>query len=242
MLIDFHSHILPGIDDGSRSIEESIAILDTMAQDGVKLVVATPHFYCHDISAEKFLIRRDMAFEELRPYLKPEHPKILLGAEVLYSSRLASEPLLEKLCIQGTNYLLLEMPYVRLTNNLIDGVEELTDLNRVSIIIAHIERYLHFTAYSDLEDLMSLDVVGQLNSKSFSERRSRKNCIKLIKQGYAHILGTDFHRIDRGDLPLSYGYDIISSKISPDEADLMVACSEMIIKNADIDKIILMRE
>lgn len=46
MKTDFHSHILPGIDDGSRSVEESVAILDMMAADGVTVVAATPHFYC----------------------------------------------------------------------------------------------------------------------------------------------------------------------------------------------------
>lgn len=242
MLIDFHSHILPGIDDGSRNIEESLSILDIMAEDGVELVIATPHFYCHDISSEKFLERRNRAYEELKPHLKPEHPKILLGAEVLYSSKLVKDPLLEKLCIQGTDYLLLEMPYVRLTDSLIDVVEELVDSSRVNVLVAHIERYLHFTSYSDLEKLMSLDVLGQLNSKSFSDRRSRKNCLKLIKDGFAHVLGTDYHRIDRGDLPLTYGYDMISKKLSGEIVDNMEKFSSMIINNSDIDDIILMSE
>ena len=50
MLIDFHSHFLPQIDDGSRSIEESVKILDIMAKGGIDSIVATPHFYCTEQS------------------------------------------------------------------------------------------------------------------------------------------------------------------------------------------------
>ena len=64
MKIDFHSHILPGIDDGSRSVEESVELLDMMAADGVDIVCATPHFYMHEISIEKFIKRRNEAWKE----------------------------------------------------------------------------------------------------------------------------------------------------------------------------------
>lgn len=239
MFIDFHSHILPEIDDGSRAIEESLQILDEMAEDKVDIVVATPHFYPHKTSVEKFLENRNQAYEKLKPYIKPNHPQILLGAEVLYSSNLLENKLLNELCIQGTDYLLLEMPYVKLTNSIIDGVEELADSEKVKLIIAHIERYLSFTDYKDLEKLMSLEVLGQLNSKSFSDRKRKKQCLKLLKQNYAHILGTDYHRIDRGDLPLSYGCEVIAKKISEDKLDRLLLNGENILKNMPLEDIIV---
>ena len=67
MKIDFHSHILPKIDDGSRSVEESVKLLDLMAQDGVSVVAATPHFYCSKTSIHRFLDRRAEAYEKLKP-------------------------------------------------------------------------------------------------------------------------------------------------------------------------------
>lgn len=236
MFIDFHSHILPGVDDGSRSVEESVAILDRMAEDSVDIVVATPHYYCHDMSAKRFLEKRREGFEKLKPHLKPEHPRILLGAEVLYSSTLADNKYLDEMCIEGTDFLLLEMPYDKLTDKIIDGVDELSD-SKYKLLIAHIERYLSFTSYKDLEKLMSLDVLGQLNSKSFENRKKRKYCLKLIKENYAHVLGTDFHRIDRGDLPLSYGYDVIAKKLSDEACDRFLHNSEMLVKNSEISDI-----
>ncbi|MBR1723547.1 MAG: histidinol-phosphatase, partial [Ruminococcus sp.] len=115
MKIDFHSHILPGIDDGSKNIEESVALLDIMAADGVDIVVATPHFYCTHRSIHSFLERRNNAYKKLKPYLKPEHPRILLGGEVLYDDILIGKDDLSRLTIQGTNFMLLEMPYTKLT-------------------------------------------------------------------------------------------------------------------------------
>ncbi|MBE6837499.1 MAG: histidinol-phosphatase [Ruminococcus sp.] len=238
MFIDFHSHILPGIDDGSRTIDESIEILDKMADDQVDIVIATPHFYPHEISAEKFLKKRDEAYERLKPYLKPRHPEILLGAEVLFSSSLIDNKYLSDLCIQGTEYLLLEMPYVRLTRSILDGVEELIDSSDLKFMIAHVERYLSFTDFEDIEKLMSFDVIGQLNAKSFEDRKKRKNCLKLLKKNFAHVIGTDFHRINRGDRPLSYGYDMVAKKMSDEAVDMLLNNAFKVIKNRDIDEII----
>lgn len=238
MFIDFHSHVLPGIDDGSRTIDESIAILDKMADDQVDIVVATPHFYPHEISAEKFLKNRNDAYEKLKPHLKSRHPQILLGAEVLFSSSLSDNKYLSDLCIQGTEYLLLEMPYVRLTKSIIEGVEELADSSDIKIVIAHVERYLSFTSFDDVEKLMSLDVIGQLNSKSFDDRKKRKYSIKLIKQNMAHVIGTDYHRIDRGDMPLSFGYDVVAKKMGDEAVDRLLDNGYKLIKNKDIDEII----
>lgn len=64
-MIDFHSHILPGIDDGSASVEESLKLLEMLAEQGVKTVVATPHFYPDRTSVSDFLRRRDAAYQRL---------------------------------------------------------------------------------------------------------------------------------------------------------------------------------
>ena len=62
MKIDFHTHILPAVDDGSSCLEESVELLKMQKQRGVSTVVATPHFYPHRDKPEKFLERRNKAF------------------------------------------------------------------------------------------------------------------------------------------------------------------------------------
>lgn len=212
MLIDFHSHFLPEIDDGSRSIDESVQILDVMAKSGVDLIVATPHFYCTEQSSDKFIERRDRAYKRLEPHLKDEHPEIRFGAEVLYDHSLVNYEKLPDLCINETSWLLLEMPYCDLSDKIIDGVAAITDRGDVKVYVAHIERYLNFTPMKKLEKLMQLDLIGQINAKSLTTFKTRRQCMKLINNGYVHLLGSDYHRIGRGDITVDKGYEIIGKK------------------------------
>lgn len=212
MRIDFHSHILPGIDDGSRDIEESIALLDIMASDGVDIVCATPHFYCSNTSIHRFLERRNNAYEKLKPHLKPEHPKILLGAEVLYNQALIGKDTIERLTLEGTGFMLLEMPYTKLDKKIVEGVETIIEELDVKVLVAHIERYLNFTSYQSLCDIMDLDVLGQINAESLMHLKTRQRCFKLIKDGYVQVMGTDTHRKERGDAKYGEGVDVLQKK------------------------------
>ncbi len=238
MTIDFHSHILPCLDDGSSSVEESLHLLDIMAQNGTDVVVCTPHFYCHEISISSFLSARQNSYEQLKPYLKPEHPKILLGSEVLYSSKLNQLDDLKKLCIQGTNYLLLEMPYLRLSGQMIDAVSDLVDCGKVKVLIAHIERYLNFTDYSDLEELMSLDVLGQLNANSFLDRKTKRICFKLMNQGFVQVIGSDMHHENRG-VPVNKAYTVIEKKYGSDKISRIEESGKRLLNDMETYEVIL---
>lgn len=234
MKIDLHSHILPGIDDGSRNIEESVAMLDKMAENQTEIVVATPHFYCHEQSVDSFIEKRNAAYESLKPYLKPNHPKILLGAEVLYHPVLVGNEELYKLKIGGTDFVLIEMPYVAITSEIIENIERIADSMDVKIVIAHIERYLHFTSYGSLTDLMDLEVLGQINVRSLEKFSSRRACFKLIKEGYVHALGSDYHRKDKPVLLVNDAYQIIDKKFGTGFTDEIMSNAESILKNKDL--------
>ena len=86
MRIDFHSHILPEIDDGASSVGESVEMLKILADAGVECVVLTPHFYRQNESIEKFLDRRGKAYEKLCAATQGISgiPKLVLGAEVYF--------------------------------------------------------------------------------------------------------------------------------------------------------------
>ena len=235
MIIDFHSHILPGIDDGSRDIDESIALLDKLAESGTEIVVATPHFYIEEQSVSRFIERRNAAYEKLKPHLKPNHPKIVLGAEVLFSPLLVGNESLYDLKIQGTDFLLLEMPYTPLDNELINNVEKIADFMDLKLIIAHLERYLHFTSFRSLTKLMDLDVLGQMNVKSLSRFSSRGSCFKLIKMGYVHALGTDIHRIDKPVPLVKEAFRIIDKKFGEGYTESIMQSEQDILNDKDLD-------
>lgn len=234
MIIDFHSHILPGIDDGSRDIEESIILLDKLAANGTDLVVATPHFYCDEQSVDDFLANRNNAYEQLKPHLKPEHPKILLGAEVLYNQMLVSNEILYNLKIQGTDYVLLEMPYSDLDKKIIDNVANMVHFMDLKIIVAHIERYLHFTSFKNLTKLMDLDLLGQINANSLTTKNKR-NCIKLMKRGNVQAIGTDIHRKDRDVAFVKDVFPIINKKLGSGYAESIMNSSAAVLSNEPVE-------
>lgn len=238
MRIDFHSHILPGIDDGAKNLEESIRLLDMMAADHVDIVAATPHFYCTKSSIHRFLDKRARAFEKLKAAMKPEHPKVILGAEVLYDHALVGKEALSRLTIEGTDFMLLEMPYSKITPEIIEDVDKISNDFDVKLMIAHIERYLHFTSMSSLCELLDLNVVGQMNSDSLTHIRTRSSCLKLVKNGYVQVLGSDWHRTERGDAAISEGLAVIEKKFGTETTIEIDKNSEMILNNCSIDEIL----
>ena len=142
-MIDFHTHILPGIDDGSRDIDMTIAMLEAERDMGVTHIYATPHFYAHRKSVSTFLSRRDNALSKVRQILskRPELPTITEGAEVYYFTGIGRAEHLPELCIAGTDILLLEMPFAQWTDDMARAVEDIIRKRGLRVVLAHVERY-----------------------------------------------------------------------------------------------------
>ena len=100
-MIDWHTHILPAVDDGSRDIEESLKMLSELKAQGVDCVVATPHFIANAESVEEFISRRDEAYASLAESMSEDLPKVLCGAEVKYYPGIAKMEGLEKLTVRS---------------------------------------------------------------------------------------------------------------------------------------------
>lgn len=82
MIVDFHSHILPGIDDGAKDISMAREMLLAEEQSGVEAIVATPHFYLSEESVESFLEKRENAFNLIKPEADRLGIEIFKGASV----------------------------------------------------------------------------------------------------------------------------------------------------------------
>ena len=107
MLTDYHCHILPAIDDGSDSLETSDAMIAMMRGQGVERIVATSHFYAHrERSVADFIEKRRSAFEKLS-----DKNNIFLGAEIAVEHGISEMKDIEKLAVEGTDLILLELPY-----------------------------------------------------------------------------------------------------------------------------------
>ncbi len=194
-MIDFHSHFLPRMDDGSSSVEESLEMLRSSLEQGVTVMAATPHFYAFREDPDSFLERRAAAFAKL-PLADAPHPKLLLGAEVYYFDGMSHSESLRRLTLEGTRYILIEMPFSRWSEHMVDEVLRLRDRLRLKPYLAHIERYLHAqrgTGYIDR--FLQEGMLIQCNAEFFLTRSTVRKALKMLRNGQIHILGSDAHNM-----------------------------------------------
>ncbi len=212
--IDIHTHILPNVDDGSKSMEESISLIKEEIEQGVDTIVLTPHFSPDTDDYEKFLKRTRRGYEllKLEAEVSGIDIKLFLGAEVRISLKLL-EIDLEPLCIEGTNYILIEFSMTQRyswTDYVISGIQS----RGYVPIIAHTERYPD-VSLEEVEELIKLGALIQVNIGSlFETRKSKKIVEKLIRKDYIHLLGTDTHSMDKRPVTMEQGIEYLEKKYS----------------------------
>lgn len=215
-MVDFHSHILPAIDDGSKDIRMSREMLKMEKESGIDTIVCTPHFYIDRDDVDSFIRRRDNAYEQLLPFAEEIGIELVPGAEVYFSSAL-SECDLRRLCIKNTDYMMLELPYQALNGSFRDKFRtfmgEITP--DIRPILAHVERYLLFSDKSEIYEILDSDVLVQLNSGSFkSFSKELRFMLELIKGDNAHLIGTDCHNTTSRPPNMEQAKRMISKKLS----------------------------
>lgn len=189
MYIDFHTHVLPGMDDGSNSVQESLDMIEKMRDAGVDIVVATPHFYPHCESVEAFLERRANAYQLLKGTLTGG-PKVLLGCEMLLCKGMERMSGIEQLCMEGTNCILLELPFHEWNHEIIGTLQQLNRMESLHIVIAHCNRYTR--AQRKLLDELGFDL--ELNMRYLCSRWKRKRWKNVISDEKLVAVGSDMHR------------------------------------------------
>ncbi len=216
-MIDIHTHILPELDDGSSGVEESIKMLDMLSEQGVDTVVATPHFYIDDTPVDEFLMRRSVSLKKLTDALDDNNqPKIAVGAEVQFFPELYTMENIEKLCISGTDYMLIEMPFAPWSRYVYKALGKLYAAKGIKPIIAHVERYLEFQeedGESVLCQLRDNDALLQINSSFLTGRPTRRTALKYVKKGFISFMGSDCHNMDTRKPELRSGFDVIYKKM-----------------------------
>ena len=211
-MIDWHSHILPAMDDGSSDVNESLMMLKAMRDQGIKQVVATPHFYANEESVDDFLNRRDSAYELLRKNMSEDLPKILCGAEVKYYPGIGRMKDIGKLAINKKKLLLLEMPMDKWTEYTIKELIELAGTRGLTIIIAHIERYMAFQNNRVIERLCENGLLMQVNAGFFIRLGSRMKAMRLLGHGMIHFIGSDCHNMTTRPPDAEAAYMLIKRK------------------------------
>lgn len=217
-MLDFHSHILPGIDDGSRDQSESLQLLDNLRKQNVYRVIATPHFYAHQHTPDQFLERRAASYHSLEKYDLQQFPKIHLGAEVLYFDGMSRTDETMALRIQGTELLLVEMPFCTWNKQCISEILSLNEREDCTVVLAHVERYLSFQKRTVLKELLERGIKMQANAEFFLSWKTKRYALKLLQNGVIHFLGSDCHNMDSRPPRIGEAMDYIQKKLGCDAA------------------------
>lgn len=212
-MTDWHSHILPGMDDGSHSVEESLELVARQASAGADTVIATPHFYANDEGLDSFLERRRCAADKLFAALPENSPRIYLGAEVRYYEGISHMEGLKSLRIEGTRLLLLEMPFCRWSEYMLRELCELSSRGNLHIILAHIERYMKLQSRACWDRLYDCGIEMQVNADYFASHATRRRALSLLKKGKISFVGSDCHNLTTRPPRLEGAYEAIEKKL-----------------------------
>lgn len=230
-MIDWHSHILPNMDDGSRNVAESMNLLKMLVNQQVDTVVATPHFYASLESKEDFLQRRARCYHKLMEEISSEAdlPHILLGAEVKYYPGISARNDLRDLCIEGTRLLLLEMPFSEWTEYTIRELNILACSKGIVVILAHIERYFSLQKEDVWNKLRDNGILMQVNANFFTGAFTKRKALRLLDEGFVHMIGSDCHNITTRPPVIAQAYDFIHKKFGGEFVGQMQEYAESLL-------------
>lgn len=194
-MIDIHTHILPGMDDGSSSLEESLSMARESARQGVRLLAATPHFYATQEDPNSFLRRREKSLALLESAWQDSFPTLLVGAEVRYFDGISRVEKIAHLTLDHTRILLLEMPFTSWSRRMVEEVVELQRSRGLQVLLAHVERYLKDQDGQVWETFRQNGVWMQCNANFFLRWQTKRKAQALFKKGEIQMLGSDTHNM-----------------------------------------------
>lgn len=236
MIVDIHTHVLPFMDDGSQSLEETLDMLKVMEASGINTVIATPHF---DISRDdytKFINKRDVSYKQVLKLIKDNDINIALeiGSELMYSQNLVNQNL-NDLTLADTDYVLIELSPRREPLRLINTLEEIANQGFI-VILAHVERYPHILEDSKkVRALHELGVLFQVNAKTVLSKEYENLFGALMKYHFIHFIASDAHDLDKRKPNLAPALMVIESQFGLSEQLKLTDNYTSLINNQIID-------
>jgi len=227
-MIDLHCHILHGLDDGAKNLDEAAEMVKMAEKDGITKIVATPHLFRGDFTPDDLSII-EKKLEELRYVLKKNSigVEIIKGAEVHISHNLIDEIRKNRdyLVLNGSTYIILELP----AGHVFSGVKELLfELLSEGMrpIIAHPERnYVFMRNHGLLYELVQAGALTQANSGSFNGlygRRVEEAACRFLELNLTHFIGSDSHNPRTSPMWLSQAAKKVEDRMGQEVASALV--------------------
>ena len=198
-MIDIHTHILPAVDDGAKSFDDSLKMIQLEIENGVDTIILTPHYFKNELNAQN----KDLIFaqyEKLLEKTKDLNIKLILGSEIYYSDEIMDELISNKIITLGNSkYLLIEFSLYNEYYNIPDVFLDIMALG-YKVIFAHPERYeAYYKDYEFFYTLRSMGVLMQINFASLAGlygRHAKTMAKNLLKLNLISFVGSDIHHPD----------------------------------------------
>jgi protein-tyrosine phosphatase len=215
-VIDLHSHLLPAVDDGSRSVDQSVKVLDEMARQGITDVCLTPHLQASRAESGP-PASHQRAFEALRPDA-PAAPRLHRGAEVMLDRPLTRPVALARnVTLGGSRYILVEFPRLVAYDIVSTALSQVVELGLVPVL-AHPERYSCCSADA-VHHWRSVGAKMQVDSTTLLASQARgQRARQLVAEGLADILAGDNHGDER---TVATGARFLEAQDGAEQVDLL---------------------
>jgi protein-tyrosine phosphatase len=216
-VIDLHSHLLPGVDDGSRSLEQSVRVLGVMAQKGVTDVCLTPHLPAGRAEAGP-PAAHERAFEVLSRQAPPA-PRLHRGAEVMLDRPITRPVVLARnVTLAGSGYMLVEFPRLVAYDTVTNALTQVVDLGLIPVL-AHPERY-SCCSVDAVRHWKSIGAKMQVDATTLVTTQARgRRARQLVSEGLADILAGDNHGDER---TVATGAQFLKAQDGVEQAELLV--------------------
>jgi Capsular polysaccharide biosynthesis protein len=239
-MLDMHCHILPGIDDGAKDLNDSIYISRMEERDGIATIIATPHYI--DSESEVDVSRIEYLTDQLNSEIRNAGIKldVLLGMEVLLSPNIVDLYEANKIiAINNKNYMLIELPMYETFPQYVESTIFEMQLAGIRPIIAHPERYREIIKHPNkVYRLIEKECIMQCNAGSFAGKYGkevRETAYNLLEHNMVHIIASDSHSSQMKSTHMRSCYDEISKEYSKKMAnDLFTNNPQCIINGEDI--------
>lgn len=236
--VDFHTHILPKMDDGAKDLSESRQMLDMLRIQGVGVVCLTPHFYSYKESLELFLARRKRSFSMISSFQNEMGIRFVLASETFFTDYIFNLEDISELCIKGereARYLLIEFPFESsFSGRTIDRISRLINTFNVVPVFAHIERYAKLFHNPQLiGELIDLGCLMQTNVSALTHGLfQKKRILKYIDNNMIQVIGTDAHNTSTRPPKYTQGIDTIRKALGENAVRQLMENANQIVSGS----------
>ncbi|MDN3439763.1 capsular biosynthesis protein [Planococcus sp. APC 3900] len=232
-MIDTHAHILPGLDDGAETMEQTKRLLEKAVEEQLTGIIATPHAFHPNFQTNLAALNKQL--ELVNSYIAQEQlpVKIYSGQECRLSDKLPERLLAgEALTMAGSRYVLLELPSSGIPAYTVPVIQQLITSNYVPII-AHAERNQGIIEKPErLKKLLLHGAMAQVTAGSVAGsfgKAIQRTAMSLIDANLIHVYGSDVHSLDKRPFLFNEGLDYLEKKNQHDMVDIFLENNERIL-------------